>query len=146
MPPTKDKPETTQAAPLPERSVAPSPARPDPAVERSDEAPERAPRPRGYDDTGIRHPAVEAVALPESSSPARRDAGGPVPTIVHSATPNLAKAQANLEADYEAGASTPAEVNVRARAAAGHRTADTVDLPEARIRAEDNAAALDGGR
>jgi len=101
-------------------------------------------RPPGYDDEGIRHPAVSAVSLPVSSRPAPAGPGEVAPSIVESATPNLAKAQANLEADVDAGkAGTPAEANARARAAAGHRAPDTVDLEEARIRAEDNAAALE---
>jgi hypothetical protein len=91
-----------------------------------------------------KHPAVSEVVLPTSARSAVGDGGGdgPLPSVVESATPRLAVAQADLEAELLDGSAENA--NARARAIAGHRAPDTVDLPEARIRVEDNAAAHTG--
>lgn len=90
-----------------------------------------------------KHPAVSEVVTPTSSRTAvNPDSDAPLPTPLESATPHLAVAQADLEAEEAAGEAKDA--NARARALAGHRAPDTIDLPEAKVRADDNDVALRG--
>lgn len=100
----------------------------------------------GADDVemGSKHPAVAGFVAPRSSRTAVAADTDPVPVVVETATPGIARAQADLEAERLDPQGAAATQNARERALAGHRAPDTVDLPEARIRAEDNEAALRG--
>lgn len=94
---------------------------------------------------GGKHPAVAGFAAPRSSTgDGPVGPGKPVPSIVETATPGIARAQADLEAERLDPDGAAVTQNARERALAGHRAPDTVDLPEARIRVEDNEAALRG--
>jgi hypothetical protein len=91
-----------------------------------------------------KHPAVSEVVTPTSARSAVGTGGdtGPLASILESATPHVAVAQADLE--HEVAKGNADNANARERALAGHRAPDTVDLPEAEIRAKDNAEALTG--
>ncbi len=94
-------------------------------------------------DTDVNHPAVAGVAPPVSAgaTAAGGDGDGRVPSVIHTATPGIAKAQANIEGER---IDRDRESNARERALAGHRAPDTVDLPEAQLRVDDNRQALEG--
>lgn len=96
-------------------------------------------------ELGSKHPGVAGFAAPRSS----RSAGGatdtdPVPIIIETATPGIARAVADLDAERIDPDGAERQRNVKERALAGHRAPDTVDTPEYKTRLEDNAAALQG--
>lgn len=96
-------------------------------------------------ELGSKHPNVAGFAAPRSSTgTAAGDSTGPVAIIVETATPQIARGVADLDAERLDPADAERDRNRRERALAGHRAPDTVDLPEARQRIEDNAAALGG--
>src|SRR6476661_4841796 len=84
----------------------------------------------GADDVemGSKHPAVAGFAAPRSSRTAGADDAEPVPVVVETATPGIARAQAEIEAERLDPAGAVVTQNARERALAGHRAPDTVDL------------------
>lgn len=98
-------------------------------------------------DLGSKHPNVAGFAAPRSSTgtgAVTGDTAEPVATIVETATPGIARAVADIDAERLDPADAERRRNAQERALAGHRAPDTIDLPEARIRIEDNEAALRG--
>lgn len=97
-------------------------------------------------ELGSKHPNVAGFAAPRSSRTggAVDDAAEPVASIVETATPGIARAVAELDAERIDPEGDERRRNAQERALAGHRAPDTIDLPEAQIRIEDNAAALGG--
>lgn len=101
---------------------------------------------RGAYAEGSNHPGVAGFIPPRNHAdqPVGDTTSGPLPVLVETATPGVARAVADLEADRLDPDGVERARNAKERALAGHRAPDTVDLPEARIRLEDNAAALGG--
>lgn len=96
-------------------------------------------------ELGSKHPGVAGFAAPRSSLGATGSEGTePVPVIIETATPGIARAVADLDAERLDPDGVVVTQNARERALAGHRAADTVDLPEYETRLKDNAAALTG--
>lgn len=95
-------------------------------------------------DLGSKHPNVAGFAAPRSSAGAAAGDAEPVASIVETATPQIARRIAELDAERLDPADAERDRNRRERALAGHRAPDTIDLPEAKQRIEDNSAALGG--
>jgi hypothetical protein len=97
-----------------------------------------------------KHEAVAGFAPPRNHLDGSAATGNsdtkadPVPSIVETATPRIAAGVADLDAERDDPDGAVRKANARERALAGHRAPDTVDLPEAQARVEDNRAALDG--
>jgi hypothetical protein len=96
-----------------------------------------------------KHPAVAGFAPPRNHADPARVGGHlasdtPVPSIVETATPRIAAGVADIDAERADPDGAVRSQNARERALAGHRAPDTVNLPEAQARIEDNRAALEG--
>lgn len=96
-------------------------------------------------ELGSKHPAVAGFAAPRSA----RSAGGatdtdPVPVVIETATPGIARSVAELDAERIDPQGAESGRNVKERALSGHRAPDTVDTPEYKTWLRDNEAAARG--
>jgi hypothetical protein len=98
-------------------------------------------------DAKTEHPLVEGFVPPRNHAVAAGEdtaKAEPVPSVVETATPRIAKGVADLDAERLDPNDAERARNVKERALAGHRAPDTIGTPEYKARLEDNAAALGG--